>query len=51
VKPDTYLKGTLAKIADGYPINKLDELMPWHMIPPSPGQTCVEASIPITPSR
>jgi transposase len=25
-----YLCGTLARIADGHPINPIDELMPWQ---------------------
>ena len=27
--PERYLRQTLAKIADGHPINRIDELMPW----------------------
>jgi transposase len=30
VNPEAYLKDTLAKIADGHPISRLDELMPWR---------------------
>jgi transposase len=33
VNPEAYLKDTLAKIADGHPINRLDELMPWRSSP------------------
>jgi transposase len=29
VNPEAYLRGTLAKIADGHPITRIDELMPW----------------------
>jgi transposase len=29
VNPEVYLRATLAKIADGYPINRIGELMPW----------------------
>jgi transposase len=29
VNPEAYLKDTLAKIAEGDPINRIDELMPW----------------------
>jgi hypothetical protein len=29
VNPDAYLRDSLAKIADGHPINKINELMPW----------------------
>ena len=31
VNPEAYLKDTLAKIADGHPINKIEQLMPWQM--------------------
>lgn len=31
VNPETYLRDTLAKIADGHPINRIDQLMPWTM--------------------
>jgi len=27
---ETYLRDTLAKIAEGHPINRIGELMPWH---------------------
>lgn len=30
VNPEAYLRDTLAKIAEGHPINRIDELMPWH---------------------
>jgi IS66 C-terminal element len=33
-----YLKGTLTKIAEGHPINKIDQLMPWQMSAPAPDQ-------------
>src|SRR5262249_60612140 len=29
VNPEAYLTDTLAKIAAGYPINRISELMPW----------------------
>jgi transposase len=29
INPETYLRDTLAKIADGHPISRIDELMPW----------------------
>ncbi len=29
VNPEAYLRDTLAKIAEGHPINRLDDLMPW----------------------
>jgi transposase len=30
--PETYLRDTLAKIADGHPINKIGELLPWKTV-------------------
>jgi len=30
VNPEDYLCDTLARIADGHPISRIDELMPWH---------------------
>jgi transposase len=33
VNPEAYLKDTLAKIAEGHPIRRLDELMPWQRRP------------------
>jgi hypothetical protein len=29
LNPEAYLTDTLARIADGHPINRIDELMPW----------------------
>jgi transposase len=29
VNPEAYLRDTLAKIAEGHPINRIEELMPW----------------------
>ena len=29
VNPEAYLNGTLTKIAEGHPINRIGELMPW----------------------
>jgi transposase len=31
VNPEAYLPGTLTKIAEGHPINRIGELMPWTM--------------------
>jgi transposase len=31
--PETYLRDVLAKIAEGHTINRIDELVPWRMIP------------------
>ncbi len=33
LNPETYLKDLLAKIAAGHTINRIDELLPWRMIP------------------
>jgi hypothetical protein len=33
LKPETYLRDILAKIADGHTINRIGELVPWKMIP------------------
>ena len=30
VNPEAYLRDTLTKIADGHPINRVDDLMPWN---------------------
>jgi transposase len=34
VNPEAYLKDALTKIAEGHPINKIDQLMPWQMSAP-----------------
>jgi transposase len=31
VNPETYLKDILTRIAEGHPINRIDELMPWRI--------------------
>ncbi len=33
MNPQAYLRDALAKIADGHPINRIDELMPWRWLP------------------
>lgn len=33
VSPEAYLRDTLTRIADGHPINRIDELMPWQRAP------------------
>ena len=38
VNPEAYLKGILTKIADGHPINRINELMPWRMLPAATAQ-------------
>jgi hypothetical protein len=30
VNPEAWLTGVLARIADGYPINRIEELLPWR---------------------
>ncbi len=44
VNPETYLRDTLAKIADGHPISRIDELMPWRLEPPISIKDIREAS-------
>jgi hypothetical protein len=31
--PEAYLRDTLTKIAEGHPISRIDELMPWRRLP------------------
>lgn len=31
VNPEAYLKEIMIRIADGHPINRIDELVPWRM--------------------
>jgi transposase len=38
VNPEAYLKDTLARIAEGHPINQIDQLMPWQLSPPAVDQ-------------
>jgi transposase len=33
LNPEPYLRDILAKIAEGHPINRIDELVPWRMMP------------------
>jgi transposase len=33
LNPETYLRDILVKIAEGHTINRIDELVPWRMIP------------------
>ena len=32
VNPEAYLRDTLTKIAEGHPISRIDELMPWRLL-------------------
>jgi len=32
VNPEAYLRDTLGRIAEGHPINRIGELMPWRSI-------------------
>ncbi len=34
INPEAYLRDTLAKIAEGHPINRIDDLMPWKTATP-----------------
>jgi hypothetical protein len=34
VNPQAYFTNTLTRIADGHPINRISELMPWAYRPP-----------------
>jgi len=38
LNPEAYLKHVLTRIADGHPINRIDELLPWRMVTPLPPQ-------------
>jgi hypothetical protein len=31
VNPEAYLRDTLTKIAEGHPISRIDELLPWQI--------------------
>ena len=35
LNPEAYLRDILTKIAEGHTINRIDELVPWRMIPPT----------------
>jgi transposase len=36
VNPEAYLKDVLTRIADGHPINRIDELTPWRIVAADP---------------
>jgi hypothetical protein len=38
INPETYLRDTLTKIADGHPINRIAELLPWKLTDDAPAQ-------------
>jgi transposase len=38
VNPEAYLKDILTRIANGHPINRITELMPWHTTTTTPAQ-------------
>jgi len=38
INPEIYLKDILTRIAEGHPINRIDELMPWQMTSATPPQ-------------
>jgi hypothetical protein len=38
INPETYLKEILTRIAEGHPINRIDELMPWRITSTTPPQ-------------
>jgi transposase len=38
--PEGYLRDALARIAEGHPISRIDELLPWHSRQPGDNQTC-----------
>jgi hypothetical protein len=42
VNPETYLKDTLTKIAEGHPINKIDQLLPWQISAPAADKPYVD---------
>jgi hypothetical protein len=38
VNPEDYLKDVLTRIAEGHPINRISELLPWRISRPPPVQ-------------
>jgi transposase len=38
LNPEGYLEDVLTRIADGHPINRIDELLPWRNATPPPPQ-------------
>ena len=39
VNPEAYLKDILTRIANGHPINRIADLMPWSAITAAPAQS------------
>jgi len=39
LNPEAYLKDILTRIADGHPINRISELVPWRMTTATPAQS------------
>jgi hypothetical protein len=38
LNPEAYLRDVLSRIAEGHPINRIDELLPWRTVTPAPPQ-------------
>ena len=38
VNPEAYLKDVLTRIAEGHPVNRIADLMPWHTAAATPAQ-------------
>ena len=36
VKPQDYFTGLLTRLVNGWPLARIDELMPWHWATPKP---------------
>ena len=40
IDPEAYLREALGRIAEGYPVNRIDALMPWIERDPLPAPAC-----------